>query len=169
MRWPDTLITSSTRPVEAAVDGEVGRDIAIVVAEHIANRRRPGGLDCEEAFARTLLFDALLIDDGRTDAEEWPHRRARLHVGARNGQRHDHDATCLRLPPRVDDWAALLANDLIVPAPRLRIDGLTNRTEELQRFARGAFKGRSPQAHERTDGGGRCVKLGDVVLVDNAP
>ena len=54
-------------------------------------------------------------------------------VGDEAGQRRDHDRAGLRLPPRIDDRAALAADLLVVPHPRLGIDRFADRSEEPQR------------------------------------
>src|SRR4030095_12311724 len=51
--------------------------------------------------------------------------------GAR--ERSDHDAARLGLPPRVDDGAALLPEDAVVPHPRLRVDRLADGAEQPER------------------------------------
>mmetsp|Transcript_21664 Transcript_21664/g.51386 ORF Transcript_21664/g.51386 Transcript_21664/m.51386 type:complete len:326 (+) Transcript_21664:42-1019(+) len=116
------------RQVEA-VDGEVGLHLALVVAEHLADRRGPRGLDGEEPLGLALEHLALLRDQRGLHAEEGQRRAAGLHAPAGDGQRRDHDAARLGLPPRVDDRAAALAHDVVVPAPRLGVDRLADRAE----------------------------------------
>jgi hypothetical protein len=47
-------------------------------------------------------------------------------------ERGDHDRAGLGLPPGVDDRAALAADHLAVPQPRLRVDRLADRAEQPQ-------------------------------------
>jgi hypothetical protein len=49
------------------------------------------------------------------------------------GQRGDHDGAGLGLPPGVDDRAAVAADVLAVPHPRLGVDRLADRAEDPQR------------------------------------
>ena len=49
------------------------------------------------------------------------------------GERADHDRAGLGLPPGVDDRAALAADVLPVPNPRLGVDRLADRAEQPQR------------------------------------
>mmetsp|Transcript_10955 Transcript_10955/g.36331 ORF Transcript_10955/g.36331 Transcript_10955/m.36331 type:complete len:266 (-) Transcript_10955:994-1791(-) len=158
-----------TGQIKAAVDGEVGGDVPVVVAVHVADGGRPRALDGEQALARPLLLVALLIDDDRLHAEEGPHGRAWLHAGAGDGQRHDHDAARLSLPPRIHDRAPLLPDHLVIPPPGLGVDRLTDRAEQLERRARGAVERAGAEPHQGADGGGRRIELGDAVLVDDAP
>ena len=61
------------------------------------------------------------------------------------GQRRDQDAAGLGLPPGVDDRAAAVADDAVVPEPGFGIDRLADRAEQAQRLARGVFfTGASP-------------------------
>mmetsp|Transcript_1801 Transcript_1801/g.5446 ORF Transcript_1801/g.5446 Transcript_1801/m.5446 type:complete len:469 (+) Transcript_1801:145-1551(+) len=154
--------------VEAG-DGEVGLLVPLVVAEDVADGRRPRRLDSEEALACAFLLLALLVDDGGLHAEEGTHRAAGLHRGALDRQRHDHDAARLRLPPRVNDRAARATDLFVVPAPRLRVDGLAHRAEQLERRAARPLQRPCPLPHQRADGGRRRVELRDLVLVDHAP
>ena len=54
-------------------------------------------------------------------------------VGTAPGIGRDHDGAGLRLPPGVDNGAAVVADLLAVPHPRLGIDGLADRAEQAQR------------------------------------
>mmetsp|Transcript_33036 Transcript_33036/g.84203 ORF Transcript_33036/g.84203 Transcript_33036/m.84203 type:complete len:297 (-) Transcript_33036:1328-2218(-) len=115
--------------VEAAVDREVGLHLALVVAQHLADRRGPRGLDGKEALGLALEHLALLRDQSGLHAEEGQRGAAGLHAPVRAGQRRDHDAARLGLPPGVDDRAAALTHDVEVPAPRLGVDRLAHRSE----------------------------------------
>src|SRR5581483_6384797 len=111
---------------------------ALVVAEHGAHLSRPAVEDDEVARGRTVEEVALLVDEGRLQAEERPRGRAGLELGGA-GQRRDEDAARLRLPPGVDDRAPALADDAVVPLPRFGVDRLADGAEQLQRRAVGAL------------------------------
>jgi hypothetical protein len=81
--------------------------VALGIAPDAAQHRGPGLADHEVAAVVRGQLLALVVDDGRVDAEEGPRRRARLRDG-QPGQRRDRDRARLRLPPRVDDRAALV-------------------------------------------------------------
>src|SRR4030095_15533138 len=115
-----------------AVAGEVHiRRPAAPVLSHIALRitvdaaqhRRPWTRQREEPAASAGDRIALLGFDLRLDARKRSRRRARLRR-RESWQRRDHDRASLRLPPGVDDRAALTANVAVVPDPRFRVDRL---------------------------------------------
>ncbi len=118
--------------------------------------------------ACALQHLALGVDDFRLHAEERLRRRAGLEFG-RAGQRRDQDAAGLGLPPGVDDRAAAVADDAVIPLPGFRIDRLADRAEQAQRRARGLLHRRVAGLHQRADRGRRGVEDVDLVLVDDVP
>ena len=118
--------------------------------------------------ARAFEHLALAVDDHRLHAEERLRRRAGLE-SRRAGQRRDQDAAGLGLPPGVDDRAALVADDAVVPQPGLGIDRLADRAEQAQRLAARLLHRRFALAHQRADRGRRGVEDVDLVLVDHLP
>jgi hypothetical protein len=150
MRCPETLITSSIRPVVAvrvaprAVAGEIGSgevaeiggEEALVVAIDGAHLARPAVGDHQRALARSLETLALAIDDRELDPEHRLGRAAGLERGGA-GEGGDHVPAGLGLPPGVDDRAAPLADFLVVPLPRLGIDRLADSAEHFQALAAG--------------------------------
>ena len=108
------------------------------------------------------------VDDLGHDAEERLGGRPGLELVA-PGKRGDQDAAGLRLPPGVDDRAAAVADDPVIPFPRLRIDRLADRTEQTQRGAAGLLHRLLARAHQRADRGRRGVENIDLVLVDDFP
>ena len=87
----------------------------------------------------------------------------------RAGQRRDQNAAGLGLPPGVDDRAAVIADDAIIPFPGFGIDRLADRAEQPQRGARGLLHRLVAGLHQRADRGRRGVEDIDLVLVDDLP
>ena len=74
---------------------------------------------------------SVLIHDGRINSNR--RQCARTRNGWRGtGQRRDHVATRLGLPPRINDWTTLVTNHTVVPHPRFWVDGLAHRAQDLQ-------------------------------------
>ena len=85
------------------------------------------------------------------------------------GQGCDQDPAVLRLPPGVDDGAALAADHLPVPEPGLRVDRLADGAEQAQRrkvVPRGIVLS---HLHERPDQRRRGVVGVDPVALDDLP
>ena len=131
--------------------------------QHARPRPRQREVAAADVDAVTFVVDQL---GGHTRKREC--RRSRLRRG-RPGQRTDHDAAGLGLPPCVDDRAAPAADVLVVPHPRLGVDRLADGTEDAQR--RQVVLGRLGGAplHERADRGGRGVEDRHAVLLDDLP
>ena len=93
--------------------------------------------------------------------------RSRLQ---RRRPRHgrDHDRTGFGLPPRVDDRAAVPADDVVIPLPSCGIDRLAHRPQQAQ--ARQVVRVRPllALAYERTDGRWRSVENFDAIFLDDA-
>src|SRR5690606_39155268 len=147
----------------ALVGGKVGFHEALVVAIDGAHLPRPGIDEAEIAGSRPGDLVALIVHELWLNAEEWLGRRARLEVDGA-GQRRDENAAGFRLPPGVDDRAALLTHHAVVPLPCLRIDGLAHRSKNAQGFARGFLDEMVSRAHQRADGGGGGVEDVDLML-----
>src|SRR5499427_8464826 len=154
--------------VFAGIGLEIGVDEALVVAVDRAHHARPGIDDAEVAGRGALQHLALAVHDLRNDAEERLRRRARLET-RRAGERRDQNAAGFGLPPRVDDRATALADHVVIPLPRLRIDRLADGAEQPQRLARGLLHGLVAGLHQRADRGRRRVDDVDLVLVANLP
>src|SRR6185295_12340507 len=106
-----------------AVLGEVVGDIALVVFPERPEHPGPWVPHGQETALALRNGAALLVQDRGLDPGERHSRRARLERG-QAGERCDEDAAGLRLPPGINDRAALLADDLPVPDPGLRVDRL---------------------------------------------
>lgn len=81
----------------------------------------------------------------------------------------DEDAAGLGLPPGIDDRAALVADDPIVPFPGLGVDRLADRAEHAQGLPRGCLHRLLAGAHQRADRRRGGVEDIDLVLVDHLP
>ena len=90
-------------------------------------------------------------------------------VGDRAGQRRDHDHAGLGLPPGIDDRAALAADDLVIPHPRLGIDRLADGAEQPQARQVVLLRPLVAPLDEGADGGRRGVEDVDPVLLDDLP
>src|SRR5712672_2348579 len=141
----DDVVHSSRQPIETvlvppgAVAGEVeprkGREISLhetlVIAKNRTHHSRPRAGDTQISFAGTVDHIVVVVDDYRFNAEEGPRRRSRLQW-RRARDRGDQDAAGFGLPPSVDDRAALLADMIVVPQPRLGVDRFTDTAEDPQ-------------------------------------
>ena len=154
--------------VHALVGGEVGLHEALVIAEHASRLPRPAVEDDEVAGGGALEQGALLVDERGLDAEERLRRRAGLQRDGA-GQRRDENAARLRLPPGVDDGAALFADHVVVPLPGFRIDRLADGAQEPQRGAARALDVVVAGAHQRADRGRRGVEDVDAPTCRRPP
>ena len=122
--------------------------------------RLPSHAPCEHLPAASTI-SGMTPKNGRVAEPGFELRRA--------GQRRDQDAAGLGLPPGVDDRAAAVADDAVIPFPRLRIDRLADRAEQPQRGAARLLHRLLARAHQRADRGRRGVEDVDLVLVDDFP
>mmetsp|Transcript_5521 Transcript_5521/g.16322 ORF Transcript_5521/g.16322 Transcript_5521/m.16322 type:complete len:572 (+) Transcript_5521:391-2106(+) len=153
-----------------AREGEVRLPVALPVVPDPPRHRRPRMLDREQALdAVTLQLLALRVKKHRLYPEEGPHRGARLLRPAFGWERSDRDSAGLGLPPRVRDGAIRVADDLVVPLPGLRIDGLADRAQKAQRGAVVTGDELVAHAHQGADGRGRRVQMGHLVLLHDLP
>ncbi len=130
---------------------------------------RPGILD-HQVSACFLVLDQppALVHEAELHAEERPGGRAGLQLGGA-GQRGDHDPAGFRLPPGIDDGAALFADHVVIPLPGLRVDGFAHRAEELEGRAGSTgdvLVALTHQLAERRRGG---IENVDLVLVHHLP
>ena len=87
--------------------------------------------------------------------------------GARD--RGDHDGAGFGLPPGVDDRAAVAADGLAVPHPRLRIDGLSHRSQQAQRGEIMLVRPLVAPLDEGADRGRGRVEHVHLVAIDDRP
>ena len=74
---------------------------------------------------------AIGIHQGWLHTEEGTAGRPWLQ-GRCAGQRCDHDAASLGLPPSINDGASPLSHHAVVPLPRLRVNGLAHTAQQVQ-------------------------------------
>src|SRR5207253_11394459 len=129
---PEVALLIALRAVTSEIDvlplAPVDLAIAFVVAPDRAEHAGPRFRDGEIAAADFHLVP-FAVEEHRFNAWKRNGRRSGFR-GGHAGQRRDHDAAGLRLPPRVDDGTAPAADVLLIPHPCLRIDWLSNRAEE---------------------------------------
>src|SRR5690606_36365181 len=141
---------------------EIRLDEACVIAIDRAHLSRPAVEQHEVAGRLAFLHVTFMIDDGRADAEERQCRRSGFGRN-RAGQWANEDAARLGLPPGIDDGAASIADDVVVPDPRFGVDGLADRAEQPQALARAAPYGFRAIPHECPDRRRRSVENIDAV------
>src|SRR4029450_6358763 len=121
----DGAVTGEVRPVVPvlavlvlAVLLVVDVDEPLRVSPKGLEDARPGIADADVARATAPGFHdvALLVVDGRVDAEHTRTAAARLH-GLRRRQRAAEAATILRLPQRIDEHGVTLGDGAVVPPP----------------------------------------------------
>src|SRR5690606_17818900 len=121
--------------IKPRVIREVSLDAAFVIAVDCARLARPAVLHAEHPRTWTFENITLVVNHHGLNAEEGKRRRTRLQIhGAR--QRRDQDAAGFRLPPGIYDRAAPIADHVIIPAPRLRVDRLADRAKQADGLAR---------------------------------
>lgn len=145
-------------------------EVPVVVLVDCARNRRPRCLEAQNALnAVTLeLLARLRVQDDGLDTEERHRCATRLRLDGSGERRHD-DRASLSLPERVDDGALLAADMVVVPVPRFRVDRLADTTEDTKRAQIVILHVVLTEAAEETDGSGRRVELGNLVLVDGLP
>jgi hypothetical protein len=156
--------------VIALVVREIGADEPLRIAPERPHLARPAVLHAQDTLGRGLVdfLTRLRVEQHRLHAEEGGRCRAGLEL-RRAGQRRDQVAAGLRLPPRVDDGATALADDLVVPVPGFRVDRFPDRAQQLQAgeiVFRHELVG---LAHQQADRRGRGVELVDGVLFADLP
>src|SRR5581483_10269650 len=96
--------------------------------------------------------------------------RARAWLGRRHaGYGRHHDGAGLGLPPRVDDRELFLADDAVIPDPRLRIDRLADAAEQAQLREIVLVREFLAGFHQRADRGRRGVEDRDLVVLADPP
>ena len=161
----------------AVTGGEVAREhrevdvleaLAVVVAPRAADHAGPRSGDDEVTVLADAGGLALVGEHGGLHAEERTTGGTRLE-GHGAGQRGDHVAAGLGLPPRVAQRDAALADLLVVPHPAVGIDGLAHGGHDAQGLHGVLHRPLVALADEAADDGRRGVDRGGLVLLDDLP
>mmetsp|Transcript_9282 Transcript_9282/g.23225 ORF Transcript_9282/g.23225 Transcript_9282/m.23225 type:complete len:276 (+) Transcript_9282:2002-2829(+) len=158
-----------TRHVVAVKQTKVRLLEALGVAADGARHAGPRRLEHEVALALAFDFLPPLADQAGNDAKARKGRGPGFHGHTGDGERRDHVAAGLGLPPGVCDGGSGAADDVVVPQPRVAVDGLADCAEDFEggagvfrdEFVAGALKG--------ADSGRGGIQLGDVVAVGDVP
>src|SRR5208282_531437 len=139
--------------------------VLVALGVAVDRSQHPGPRFAHDQQAALVGADALAVagDDVGGDSGQWIRGRAGLG-GDRPGHRAYHDPAGLGLPPRIDDWAPLAADNFAVPHPRFGIDRLSHRTKQSQTRQVMLFYPRVAPFYESPDGSGRGVEDADAVL-----
>ena len=89
--------------------------------------------------------------------------------GVCTGQGGHQMAAGFGLPPGVDDRAAALADDVVVPVPGFGVDRFAHGAQQCAGCTDRTFRQTRALAHQRADRGGRGVELVDLVLFADLP
>ncbi|RUP44289.1 hypothetical protein BC936DRAFT_149675 [Jimgerdemannia flammicorona] len=119
-------------------------------------------------MTRTPLLPSLRLKHGGIDPEEGERGGPRLGRDSTRERAND-DRPSLCLPVGIDDCAMALADLFVIPLPRLRVDRLTDGSDDTQGGQIMALDPRVSKTTEGADGGGCGVELGDLVLRDDLP
>ncbi len=105
--------------------------IALIIAVNGAQHGGPGSEQSEVPFR--IIWDgiALFVHDLSLLTEERSGARTRFE--RHNRCRRNLKRAGLRLPPRIDDGAFLLADHTVIPLPCLRVDGFPHGAKQAQR------------------------------------
>ena len=121
----------------------------------------PGLADNQIAAGAFRNGIALHRDNLRSDPEKWLGRRAGFRRDrARN--RGDHDGPGFRLPPGVDNRAAVVADEFAIPHPSFGIDGFADGAEQTQAFHFVFLRPFVSPLGESPNGGRRGIKNIDL-------
>src|SRR5205807_8250531 len=136
----DGAVAAHERPVAPVlaagilvVLGEVGLDVAVAVAPDRLHDARPGIADADVTrLAGTLAnFCAGLVVDDRMNPRRAGTAATRLHrMNRRN--RGTEKAAGFGQPPGIRDHGFPLADLVVIPAPRLRLDRLAHRRHRFE-------------------------------------
>ena len=141
---------------------------ALGVAPDSAQHGGPGLGNNEESTRVVGLNDTVFVDDLEVDAGNG-NLRASGFQRRDAGEGRDHDRAGLGLPPGVHDRRFAAPNTVVVPDPGLGVNGLAHRTQHTDAGEVELLRNLTAELHERTDGGGRRVQNGDLVLLDQFP
>ena len=171
-RDPVIAVRVPPRAVAGRIFAGEGREIGLKEAVMIAPDRphlpRPASCDDQIALGRAFQHLALGIDDLGHDARHGQGRRSGFQISCA-GHGRDHRPSGFRLPPGVDDRAAILADHMMIPAPGFGIDRLANRAEQAQRCATGRLHMVVAFLHQRAQRRGGGEQGLDLVAIHDLP
>ncbi len=142
--------------------------VAFGIAVDVAQHPGPRTLDHEEATGTERDRFAVECDNVGHNPREGLGRGTRLGRN-RAGNGRDHDLPGFRLPPGIDDRAAVVSDDFAIPHPRFRINGLADGPQQAQRIQLVLLRPLFAPLDESADGRGSGVEDGDLVAVDDGP
>ena len=147
---------------------EVDVAAPLVVAIGGADHGRPRAIDAEVALGLPFQDVAVAVHQHGADAGQGIPGMGRLH-GAVRSEAADEDPAGLGLPPGIDQRTTAAANRVVVPLPSLLVDGLSHRSDDLERRQVVALCEAGLASHEGADGGGCGVELVDFELLAHLP
>ena len=140
-----------------------------MIAHERAHHARPRRFDGKNAGADALELVTASIQHNRLNAKERQCGGA-CCKGRAEGHGRDHVAPCFSLPPRVHNGTTAASDNRVIPAPRIRVNGLSDGTKHPQRrHVPRPDLCVAAHGHERPDDGGRRVKLSHTVLLHEVP
>ena len=165
------FITASTvtSEVVAWIHSKIGFKETLVVAVNGTHHGRPWELDAQNTFGWAFFdFVAFFVQQYRLYAEEWSGCRTRFQ---RSGtwQWSQHVCAGFSLPPSVNDWAMVTANNTVIPFPSFWVDRFTYRTEQAQAAQFSAVNEIFTHTHQHTNSGWCGIEDGNIVLIAHIP
>lgn len=108
------------------------------------------------------------IQDRRLNSEEGYSGGSRLGLNRTREGRY-HDGARLRLPESIHNRALTPSNVVVVPMPRLRVDGLSDGTEHTQCAEVMVLHVVFAETTKQTDSSWCRVELGELMLLHSLP
>ncbi|OPY71372.1 MAG: hypothetical protein A4E63_01571 [Syntrophorhabdus sp. PtaU1.Bin050] len=138
------------------------------IAEYASHHAGPGGFHAERSLSRTLNFLAVLVHDGRYDAEERHHTLGGFNIDSTR-QRQNHVSACFRLPPGICDRAPAAADLVVEPPPGFRVQRFTDGTQNAERGKIMFFHPLIAFLCHGADSGRSGIEVVDIVFFHNLP
>mmetsp|Transcript_5942 Transcript_5942/g.17136 ORF Transcript_5942/g.17136 Transcript_5942/m.17136 type:complete len:553 (-) Transcript_5942:441-2099(-) len=163
-------LTRVTGEVVSGIRRHVHGEVPLVIAQARPGHSRPRLLDRQHTLDAIPLnlFPGTRIQHNRVDTVEGEGAAPRLHGGHSGEVRHNVPSR-LRLPVGIDHGALGIANDLVVPPPRLGVDGFTDRPQYPQTAQVILLGSLVAESHQRSNGRGGGVEHGDLMPLDHVP
>ena len=174
---------ASEEPTALAVVTPIGIQVTLRVLPHGTSHRRANLVDHDEALLTGFDRVAVLVHHAGGHAGNGAGSatgqgsavRGALRVGALGREcgvvraRGAHGRTGFRLPPGVDERRGAAAHVLTQPAPRLRVNGFTHRTEQThgREVVLAGLRAVRERTHEGANQGRRGVVVGHAVAFDD--